>query len=261
MYCHVFHLIKKIAAGKKSMFVLLAFLFAMNMLYAQPAPLDKAGSDSLHHVIGSSTQDTNKVHAYYWLSRGTTLSNVNQSVELGNKGLDLARKIKFPIGELECLEALSFSYAITSSFEKGFATAYESIDLSKKIAPVREIFGINMMGLLYQKLGDDNEALKWAQKAYYHPAIKEADKFTQWSAVFLLAQEHERLNNLDSANHFALETLDYSKRYFPFQEDYPMMVLARINSKLGKYDEAVNYCKQILMILSNSNEVFFKNEV
>lgn len=261
MYCHVFHLIKKIAAGKKSMFVLLAFLFAMNMLYAQPAPLDKAGSDSLHHVIGSSTQDTNKVHAYYWLSRGTTLSNVNQSVELGNKGLDLARKIKFPIGELECLEALSFSYAITSSFEKGFATAYESIDLSKKIAPVREIFGINMMGLLYQKLGDDNEALKWAQKAYYHPAIKETDKFTQWSAVFLLAQEHERLNNLDSANHFALETLDYSKRYFPFQEDYPMMVLARINSKLGKYDEAVNYCKQILMILSNSNEVFFKNEV
>jgi two-component sensor histidine kinase len=37
--------------------------------------------------------------------------------------------------------------------------------------------------------------------------------------------------------------------------------LARINSKLGKYDEAVNYCKQILMILSSSNEVFFKNEV
>ena len=25
-----------------------------------------------------------------------------------------------------------------------------------------------------------------------------------------------------------------------------MMILARINSKLGKYDEAVNYCKQIL---------------
>jgi hypothetical protein len=36
---------------------------------------------------------------------------------------------------LECLEALSFSYAITSSFEKGFSTAYEAIDLSKKICP------------------------------------------------------------------------------------------------------------------------------
>lgn len=261
MYCHVFLFAKKIPASKKNMLVSLAFLFTANILFAQPAPLDKVGTDSLHHIIEGNVQDSNKVHAFYWLSRGTTLSNTNASVEFGNEGLDLARKIKFPMGELECLEALSFSYAITSSFEKGFATAYESIDLSKKIAPVRQIFGINMMGLLYQKLGDDKEALEWAQKAYYHPAIKEADKFTQWSAVFLLAQEHERLNNLDSANYFALETLDYSKRYFPFQEDYPMMVLARINSKLGKYDEAVNYCKQILMILSNSNEVFFQNEV
>ncbi len=115
----------------------------------------------------------------------------------------MARKIKFPIGQLECLEALSFSYAITSSFEKGFSTAYEVIDLSNKYAPVREIFGINMMGLLYQKLGDDKESLKWAQKAYYHPKIKQADNFTQWSAMFLLAQEHERLNNLDSSLHFA----------------------------------------------------------
>ncbi len=260
MYCHVFLFVKKISASKKNILVLLTFLFIANILYAQPAPLDRAGVDSLNHIIESNTLDSNKVHAFYWLSRGTTLSNTNKSVEFANKGLDLAREIKFPMGELECLEALSFSYAITSSFEKGFSAAYESIDISKKIAPVREIFGINMMGLLYQKLGDDKEALKWAQEAYYHPAIKQADKFTQWSAVFLLAQEHERLNDLDSGNHFALETLDYSKRYFPFQENYPMMILARINSKRGKYDEAVNYCKRILM-MSQGNEGFFENEV
>jgi len=261
MYCNIFLFLKKISADKKNVVVLLAFLFTINMIDAQPAPLDQAGADSLHHIIDSNTQDSNKVHAFYWLSRGTTLSNTSKSVELGNEGLDLARKIKFPIGELECLEALSFSYAITSSFEKGFSTAYECIDLSKKYAPVREIFGINMMGLLYQKLGDDKEALKWAQNAYYHAAIKQADNFTQWSAVFLLAQEHERLNNLDSANHFALETLDYSKRYFPFQEDYPMLILARIKSKLKKYDEAISYGKQALDASQKTNEVFFENEV
>jgi two-component sensor histidine kinase len=201
------------------------------------------------------------VHAFYSLSRGTTLSNISESLDFGNKGLDLARKIKFPIGELECLEALSFTYAITSSFEKGFSAAYESIDLSRKYAPIRAIYGINMMGLLYQKLGDDKEALKWAQDAYYHPDIKQADRFTQWSAVFLLAQEHERLNNLDSANHFALETLDYSKQYFPFQADYPMLVLARVNSKLKKYDEAVSYAKQALEASEKNNEAFFENEV
>ena len=132
--------------------------------------------------------------------------------------------------------------------------------LSRKYAPVREIYGINMMGLLYQKLGDDKESLQWAKKAYYHPQIKQADYFTQWSAMFLLAQEHERQNNLDSAGHFARETQAYSKLYFPFQESWPILILARISSKRKQYDAAADYCKQILAT-SNGQEGFFENEV
>ena len=254
-------LLNKLFKNKKNLLLALPILFNSNMLSAQPVPMGQSGIDSLENVINGNANDTTKVHAFYWLSRGTTLGNTGESVELGNKGLDLARKIKFPIGQLECLEALSFSYAITSSFEKGFSTAYEVIDLSRKYAPVREIFGINMMGLLYQKLGDDKESLKWAQKAYYHPKIKESDNFTQWSAMFLLSQEHERLNNLDSSNYFATETLAFSKRYFPMQEGYPMLILARINSKLRKYDAAVNYCKEILAASKEKNLSFFENEV
>ncbi len=261
MNYYVILFMEKIAADKKKMLVSVAFSFIANMLNAQPVFMEQHAMDSLRNIVALNKQDSNEVHAFYWLSRGTTLSNTNKSVEFGNEGLNLARKLKFPMGELECLEALSFSYAITASFEKGFSTAYEAMDLSKKYAPVREIFGINMMGLLYQKLGDDKEALSWAQKAYYHPDIKQADNFTQWSAMFLLAQEHERENNLDSSYRFALETLDYSKRYFPFQEDYPMLILARVNSKLKKYDEAVSYGKQALDASRKTNEIFFANEV
>ena len=260
MYYYVPHSLKKIFKNEKNILVALAILCSANMLFAQPASMEQTTIDSLKNSINGNNGDTNTVHALYWLSRTKTLSNTDESVQWANRGLDLAKKLKFPMGELECLEALSFTYAITSSFEKGFGTAYEVISLSNKYAPVREIFGINMMGLLYQKLGDDKEALKWAQKAYYHPKIKQSDHFTQWSAMFLLAQEHERLNNLDSSYYFARETLAYSKRYFPMQQGYPMLVLARINSKLGKYDEAVNYCKQIL-VTSNGNEGFFENEV
>ena len=259
MYYYVFIRLKKTFNSEKSILVL-AILCSANVLFAQPVPMTQAAVDSLKNIIQSNLPDTNKVHAFYWLGRAKTLSNTDESVQWGTEGLDLAKKIKFPVGELECQEALSFSYAITSSFEKGFSAAYEVIALSRKYAPVHEIFGINMMGLLYQKLGDDMESLKWAQKAYYHPQIKQSDNFTQWSAMFLLAQEHERLNNLDSSNHFAGETLAYSERYFPFQASYPMLILARINSKLKKYDTAVNYCKQILLT-ANGNEGFFENEV
>ncbi|MES2647073.1 MAG: sensor histidine kinase [Bacteroidota bacterium] len=252
---------KDLLTANKKMLASISFLIITYITGAQPAFMEQHTRDSLQKIIALNKQDTNEVHAFYSLSRSSTLSNTSQSVELGNKGLALARKIKFPMGELECLEALSFAYAITASFEKGFSTAYESIELSKKHAPVREIFGINMMGLLYQKLGDDKEALVWAQRAYYHPDIKKADHFTQWSAMFLLAQEHERQNTLDSSHHFALETVAYSKRYFPFQEGYPMLILARVNSKLKKYEDAVSYGMQALNGSVKTNESFFANEV
>jgi two-component sensor histidine kinase len=247
---------------KKNMLISLAILCSTSsMLFAQPTRMEQPAIDRFKNIIKSNTQDTNKVHALYWLSRTTTLSNTSESVELGNEGLELARKIKFSIGELECQEALSFSYALTASFEKGFDAAYQAIDLSRKYAPVREVFGINMMGLLYQKLGDDKASLQWAQKAYYHPLMRQSDHFSQWSAMFLLAQEHERQNNLDSSEHFARETQAYSKLYFPFQESWAMMILARINSKRKKYDEAANYCKQILAGVKGGDLGFFEVEV
>ncbi len=40
-----------------------------------------------------------------------------------------------------------------------------------------------------------------------------------------------------------------------------MMILARVNSKLKKYDEAVSYGKQALDASQKGNEIFFVNEV
>lgn len=230
-------------------------------VFSQPAPLNKSTSDSLKNVINSSTNDTAKVHAFYWLSRATTLSNTTESINFANKGLVLAQKAKFPIGEIECLETLCFSYAITSSFDIGFKSAYQQMELSRNYAPIREVFGINMMGLLYQKLGDDKEALKWARKSYFHPKMRVTDPFTQWSAMFLLSQEYERENKLDSAKIIATETLNYSKKFFPMQEGYPKLVLARINSKLKNFNEAVSYCKQIIEKSEEDRLDFFTNEV
>jgi two-component sensor histidine kinase len=246
---------------KKPALATFLFLFATHLLSAQPTGISPVASDSLKKVLAGTANDTTKVHAYYWLSRANTLSNTQASLDLANKGLDLAKKIGFPIGQIECLEALSFAYAITSAFDIGFKTAYEQMELSRKYAPNREAFGINMMGLLYQKLGDDKESLKWAKKAFYHPQIKQTDFFTQWSALFLLAQEYERVGRLDSAKHFAQETLAYSKKYFPMQEGYPKLILARINSKLKNFDEAVGYCKQIISNSEKDRLDFFVNEV
>ncbi|MER0438111.1 histidine kinase dimerization/phosphoacceptor domain -containing protein [Emticicia sp. W12TSBA100-4] len=240
------------------------FIIALSSVisvFAQPAPLNKSTFDSLKNVINSSANDTAKVHAFYWISRATTLSNTSESISFASKGLALAQKAQFPIGEIECLEALCFSYAITSSFDIGFKSAYQQMELSRTHAPIREVFGINMMGLLYQKLGDDKAALKWARKSYFHPKMRVTDPFTQWSAMFLLSQEYERENKLDSAETLATETLNYSKKFFPMQEGYPKLVLARISSKLKNFNEAISYCKQIIEKSEEDRLDFFTNEV
>lgn len=246
---------------KTLIYLTLLALCAVTPLFAQPAPVNKSVIDSLKNIINSKANDTAKVHAYYWISRANTLSNTGESINFANKGLELARKVKFPIGEIECLETLCFSYAITSSFDIGFKSAYQQMEMSRNYAPIREVFGINMMGLLYQKLGDDKESLKWAKKSYFHPKMRATDPFTQWSAMFLLSQEYERENKLDSAKIIATETLNYSKKFFPMQEGYPKLVLARINSKLKNFNEAVSYCKQIIEKSEEDRLDFFTNEV
>src|SRR5258705_7626442 len=115
---------KKLFQNEKNILVALATLFSASMLFAQPAQVERAAIDSFKNIINGNTADTAKVHAFYWLSRAKTLSSTGESIELGNKRLDLARKIKFPISQLESLEALSFTYAITSSFAKRFNTDY-----------------------------------------------------------------------------------------------------------------------------------------
>lgn len=242
-------------------YTLIFLLLVSNILSAQPFPIPKSAMDSLQNIINGKTNDTNKVHAFYWLSRANTLFNTKESLEFANKGLDLAQKIDFPIGKIECLEALSFAYAITSSFDKGFKTAYQQMELSRKYAPIREVFGINMIGLLYQKLGDDKQSLDWAKKSYFHPQREKTDFFTQWSAKFLIAQEYERVNKLDSAYYFAQESLAYSKKYFPMQLGYPMLILSRVYSKRKDFDEAVNYSKQSILISKKTHSEFFVNEV
>ena len=261
MYHSTPHHFKRLFKNGKKSLIALAILSAPAMLFAQPFSLEKPVVDSLKNIISKNTLDTARVHALYWLSRNITLSNTGEAIAMANEGLEVARKIKFPAGQIECMEALCFCYALTGSFEKGFSTAYEQMELSKKYDPVREGAGMNFMALLYQKLGDDKESLKWAQQAYYHPLMKQADPFTQWSAMFLLSQAHERMNNLDSSYHFARETVEHSKRYFPRQEGWPMMIMARIDSKRGKFDDAVNYCKEILVSIKKYELGFFEHEV
>jgi len=84
--------------NEKNILIALAILFSANTLFAQPAPIQQSAIDSFKNTVNGKAPDTAKVHAFYWLSRAKTLSNMDESVGFANKGLDLARQIKFPIG-------------------------------------------------------------------------------------------------------------------------------------------------------------------
>src|SRR5690349_17908616 len=70
---------------------------------AQPFSLEKPVVDNYKDLVAKHAPDTATVHAFYWLSRNITLSNTSEAIDLAGKGLDLARKIKFRSGEIECM--------------------------------------------------------------------------------------------------------------------------------------------------------------
>jgi len=146
--------------------ILLIFILFIKNGFSQGSVTTQNQRDSLTNQLKAHSSDTSRVMILYQLCRAYSLINPAKAIQLGEEGLNLARKIDFQIGELFCLEATSFVYSLTGSWEKGFKATYDALALAKKIATGREAISVNTMHLLYDKLGDEKEAFAWMKKTY-----------------------------------------------------------------------------------------------
>ena len=238
----------------KTILTLIFALCTLIKMHAQPLPMNQTVIDSLTEILKTQKPDTNKVNTYYLLSRALTLINTSEAIKLIEAGTALAKQINYPIGELKCLEAAAFSYAMIGSYEKALKTNYDATPLCKKFEPTHEVYLLNMMCLLYQKLGDNREAFNWAEKAYHHPLCNNSDvELGQWAAVMQMGQQYEKLNKLDSAVYYAEKCLAFSKINYPAGLGYPLAILSRVSAKRGNLEEAIKLNKQSIEVFKHNH--------
>ncbi len=228
-------------------------------LLAQPFPMSQTAIDSLTEKLKTLPQDTNRVMALYWLARVKTSTNPTESIQLSEQGIDLAQKNNFPVGKMNCLRASAFAYGITGSPEKGIKLAYEAIELSRKYAPIDEVYLLNIMSLCYGFAGDDKESFIWAEKAYKHPLLFEVSDVAlgRWASMMQLGHLYEKFNNLDSGFYFAQKSLVLSKEeHLSSLEAYSLAILSRIAFKRNQFNDAIDYNQQSTTIHKKFNNEY-----
>jgi len=233
--------------------IILPFILTAFSICAQPLPFSTGQIDSMKHELTKKISDSMRVMTLYDIASGLTLVNTEQSLQYGKEGAALAKKVNFPVGEIKCLEGVSFVYALTGAWEKGIKTIFYCLDLSKKYAPKESVRLGNIMSLLYLKLGDDVGSLEWAKKSYHDPLFKDTDAVNQWAALHQISAQYLRLNKLDSALLYAKKTLDYCKKSYPTGFGHAYLISGLIASKQGKVDEAVSFIRKSIEVYKKIN--------
>ena len=225
----------------KTIFNLCIFIFfTKTVCFGQPLLNTQHDIDSIRALLKTPISDSARVLSIHLLSRYLTPTDIKEAVNLGEEGLTLAQKINYPYGELKCREALAFLYSLTGVWEKGFKNVFEGIALSKKYAPVDEVYLSIMFCWLYTRLGDEEASLDWAKKSYYHPLFSKSPvDIGQWATLMALGQQYQKLNILDSAYYYTQQSITFSKKYVPKNIGQSLINLIAIYLKQNRYEEAI----------------------
>jgi tetratricopeptide (TPR) repeat protein len=257
---------------KKTVFV----LFLCGLLSTS----DAQKPDSLDNVIKTARADTSRVMAYALLSEITR--NPDSSVALAEKGLALAKKIKFRKGEAEMLKQLANAYVKTSNYGRaleyflGAQRLYEDMDdqdgIQNMLRQIGRIYSrqgdrenalsyfrragaiLRQMnrdervvyfpiGTLYDRMDKNDSALFYYQRAYEYISTS-GDRKGMAGVLSHLGGLHVKMNNLPLALSFGRMAVAAFEQYNPNDEGSAYNHLAEMFIKAGMKDSAIYYAEK-----------------
>jgi signal transduction histidine kinase len=209
--------------------------------------------DSLKHQFALVRHDTDRVIILVALSDKYRFTDSAQI--FGRQALTLARKIKYPKGEVRALTFLCRALAETGNLPKGFQGALTALQIAETHHLEEESAAtLNQIGNLYTALNDIPKALDYYKQSLgvfkkYHNQVFVSQQNMQIGRAFA------QLNRLDSALYY--EQLAYSEMSDRQKTDEinPLVYrnLAYIYFKLGKTALALEHARKGLHIAYKSN--------
>jgi adenylate cyclase len=135
----------------KTILLLIALIFAANTAKAQLS--GKAKIDSLLNEIPNIKEDTNAVNLYLALASEYASINPDEGIKYGEKGLKIAKALKWELGKGKCFTSLGILYSIKeSNYSKAIEYFQEALQIYTKVKNLKMMINhLQTIGDLYHK--------------------------------------------------------------------------------------------------------------
>ena len=230
----------------KSKILVLLLLFTWNFGLAQNNLID-----SLKYKLANAKTDTGRVLRMISLVNSLAGINPDSALYYGEKALALARKIKFPKGEIRALSFTSGVLTNTGNLPKALSMAFEALQIAEKNKLDKEIkWPFVFISSIYKALKDFPKAINFTKKALQ---IAEASSDTNSMSIEsrTLGGLYIETGQLDSASFFLNRALVLNNK----GNVRPSIFngLGDIEAKKGDPIHAMEYYQKVLNIIDTNN--------
>jgi len=209
--------------------------------------------DSLKHELAIAKDDSNRIEIIRRLSFNFDGSNQDSSRFYIQKGLDLARKINYPIGEAMMLDRSANFYWISGDYPKSLSESFSALKIADAIHyPRARLFSTNTIGLVYSDLKDYNVAINYFQKALKLNAP--VNSIPMEAAIYgNILRTYINANQLDSALVYALK-LENNEKFLKAGSHALYTYMASIHFYFGNYPKAFKNIHKSIEINKAEND-------
>ncbi len=221
-------------AMKKTISLTFFFILSISLVYAQ-----QHKADSVFKKLSKAKYDSNLVITFDSIGHSFINSKPKLAHQFTDKGLAIAKEIKFRKGEARSLNNLGLIYERTGDYTQALNYMIKAMEIYEDIDYQRGVgICLTNMSIIYSDLGDLEKCVETNVKA------KDIDEDANDSSGLVtdlinIGDSYEKLNRLDSA-------LKYTEQGYLLAKEIreKSMIgmglnnLGNIYYKLGKYDSA-----------------------
>lgn len=218
-----------------------------------------ANSDSL---LQARVEDTERVYQFYHKADSFFFRNPDSALVYSNKMIGLAHNMHFSKAEYLGLNESGDALRFLGDYPQALEMQFKALEICKNIGDREgEAITMGMIGNTYSDLNEYRQALDWL-----FPANKLNDSLSEngMAAVELssIGNTYEKMNLLDSALIIQQQARDLSLKFnLRNLKSRTLTRLGVVLSRLGRYDEALNYFRDAFIQTKISGNKIQQSEI
>ena len=236
---------------------LLGFIFftiTVSIVTAQqPRQFELSTKDSLEKLLAASQPDTNRVMIFSVLAIRSLRSSLDTAMMYAQKGLALARALKFRKGEADCLRRSGIVLFQEGRTPEALDIYLKALSISENINhPFGISAGLGHIGDVYTEQGDYSKA-----RSYYFRQLKIGEatynEDEQARALLRLGRSFLQQEYLDSASIFFNRALKVANNRESFGLGDIWANVGKLQAKMGNEAEAMTFFRKSISTATTAN--------